>query len=117
MNNRPTKVVKTDTGDHTIELYTYITAREKANIDRILAKEQKLGKDPIATDNLEISASVLMDFTDEIVKTLVKSVDGNTTNPFDILQDLESAVMDEVRPEAQKVYDSAVSFQARSSKK
>ena len=115
-NNRPTKVIKTTVGDHTVELYTFLTAREKAEAEKVLAKEAKLTQDTESNMKQTFSAQAFMDFNDALARAIIKSVDGIQPG-FDLLLDMESGVLDEVRPEVQKVYDNAVAFQTRSSTK
>lgn len=107
--NRPTRVYKTKEGDHTVTLYTYLTAREKRTIDEVIASHAMLSQDMAKNAAQELPATVLMQMVDKIVQAVVKDIDG-AANAFEYLENLPSPVMDEVRTEAQKVYDEATGF-------
>lgn len=107
--NRPTRVFKTQHGDHTVTLYTYLTAREKTAIDSIVAEGTTLSQDPKANADQKIPALTLMRMVNKLVETVVAEVDGDK-NGFEVLENLPSQVMDEVKTEVQKVYDDAINF-------
>ena len=100
-----------------MELHTYLTSREKTTIDKIIAAGTTLGTDNAVNADQQFNAGVLMDFVDGICKAVVAKVNGVAEDAFETLLDMESGVLDEIRGEAQKVYDASVPLEARSTKK
>lgn len=85
---RETKTITTPVGKQKVEVYTYLTGREKREITDIFLSQAKLslsGDDVKADD---FSGDVMNQANDKAIKLLIASVDGKKENILDAVLDM-----------------------------
>lgn len=97
--DRETKKITTS-GNHTVEVYTYLTNGESRELQRVFAKAATIETDqtdPKGGSAISVSGDVAIEVEEKALKILIVSFDGDKTNPADRFDQLPAKEANEVR--------------------
>ena len=91
-SKRETITFKTPLDEHEVEIYTYLTGREKREITNIFLSSASLsistGKQDVKADNFD--ASLMDKANDKAITLLIASVDGKKENVLDAVLNMKN---------------------------
>ena len=98
--NRETRDIKIPLDDKEIvvQVYTYLTGKEKHEMTKIIASEGNFGT------NSDIGGGSLMKAQDFLLKTCIVSVNGSSENACDQVLNMHSDVYDVVLKEINSIF-------------